>query len=78
MAHGKLIVRDPKILCGKPTVRGTRISVELILELFANGWTQEEVLDNYPDLTPKSLRAAFAYAAEALARETKAPIRRRA
>lgn len=78
MSHAKLIEQDPKVLCGKPTVRGTRLSVELILDLFANGWTQEEVLDNYPDLTPKSLRAAFEYAAEVLAREAQAPIRRRA
>lgn len=78
MAHTNLIVHDPKILCGKATVRGTRISVELLLELFANGWTQEEVLDSYPHLTPKTLRAAFAYAAEALAKETKAPLRRHA
>ena len=78
MADLDLIVRDPKILCGKPTVRGTRLSVELILERFADGWTQQEVLDSYPALTPESLRAVFAYAAEVLARESRVPIRRRA
>ena len=78
MATEPLIVRDPEILCGKPTVRGTRLSVEFILELFANGWTQEAVLDSYPALTPECLRAVFAYAAEVLTKESQVPIRRRA
>jgi uncharacterized protein (DUF433 family) len=76
MPHTDLIVRDPKILCGKPTVRGTRLSVELLLRLFAEGWTQEQVLDSYPALTPESLRAVFAYAAEVLGKEAPGPIRR--
>jgi len=74
----KLIVQDPKVLCGKPTVRGTRISVELILERFADGWTEDQILDSYPNLTPESLRAAFAYAAEVLAKQSQVPVRRRA
>lgn len=56
----KLIVRDPEVLCGKPTVRGTRLSVEFLLGLFADGWTHEQILDSYPALTPESLRAVFA------------------
>jgi uncharacterized protein (DUF433 family) len=55
---------DPEILGGKPIVRGTRLSVELLLGLFANGWTQEQVLESYPHLTPEDLRAIFAFAAE--------------
>jgi uncharacterized protein (DUF433 family) len=70
-----LIVSNPKILCGKPTVRGTRLSVEFLLGLFAEGWTQEEVLDNYPSLTPESLRAVFAYAAGALGGDDQVPSR---
>ena len=61
-----LIVADPQILGGKPCVRGTRLSVEFLLELAASGATQEEILAQYPQLTPEGLAAAFRYAAEAL------------
>ena len=57
---------DPKVAVGKPVVKGTRLPVEFILELFAAGWTQEQVLDNYPTLTPEGLRAVFAFAAESM------------
>lgn len=60
---------DPKILVGKPVVKGTRLSVEFILELFAAGWTEDEVLESYPSLTRESLRAVFAFAAECLREE---------
>ena len=58
------IVLDPQILVGKPTVRGTRISVELIIDLLAQGWTQEQILDSYPTLKPEDVRACLAYASE--------------
>ncbi|HYH78591.1 MAG TPA: DUF433 domain-containing protein [Longimicrobium sp.] len=58
------ITQDPEILVGKPTVRGTRLGVEFLLSLFASGWTREEVLENYPTLTPEGLQAVFAYAQE--------------
>lgn len=61
-----LIVSDPQILGGKPCVRGTRLSVEFLLELAASGATQEEILAQYPQLTPDGLGAAFQYAADAL------------
>lgn len=57
---------DPKIAVGKPVVRGTRLAVDFLLELFANGWTQEQVLEEYPQLTPEALRAVFAFAADVL------------
>jgi uncharacterized protein (DUF433 family) len=44
------ITIDPKVLAGKPVIRGTRMSVEFILDLLANGWTIEEILENYPQL----------------------------
>ncbi len=53
---------DPEVLLGKPAVKGTRLSVEFLLGLFAAGWTEKQVLDNYPTLTPQSLRAVFAFA----------------
>ena len=58
------IVCDPAILGGKPTVRGTRLAVEFLLGLFAEGWTQEKVLDSYPSLTPEALRAVCEYAGQ--------------
>ena len=73
MADLDLIVRDPKILCGKPTVCGTRLSVEFLLGLFADGWTHEQVLDSYPSLSPEALRAVFAYAAEVLGKQPPVP-----
>ncbi len=47
-------------------VKGTRLSVEFLLELFAAGWTEQQVLDNYPTLTPEALRAVFAFTAESM------------
>jgi uncharacterized protein (DUF433 family) len=50
---------DPDVLAGKPVVKGTRISVEFLLGLLGAGWTQEQILDNYPSLTPEGLQAVF-------------------
>lgn len=71
------IASDPEVLGGKPVVRGTRLAVDFLLGLFASGWTQQQVLDNYRALTPESLRAVFAYAAEVLGEETLIPVRSR-
>jgi uncharacterized protein (DUF433 family) len=62
------ITIDPKVLAGKPVVRGTRISVAFILDLLANGWTIEEILENYPQLEREDVIAALKYAAEVLKR----------
>ena len=61
---------DPEILNGKPIVRGTRLSVEFLLRLFAAGWTEQQVLENYPSLSFEALRAVFAYAAESMGEES--------
>ena len=61
---------DPAILQGKPVVKGTRLSVEFLLSLFAAGWTQAQVLESYPNLTADSLHAVFAFAAETLRDES--------
>jgi uncharacterized protein (DUF433 family) len=63
------ITSDPNILGGKPTVRGTRLSVVFLLGLLAQGWSQEQVLKNYPQLTDEALRAALNYAQQSLAQE---------
>ena len=57
----ELIVSDPKILGGKPCVRGTRLSVEFLLELAASGATQEQILAQYPQLTQDGLAATFSF-----------------
>ena len=55
------IISDKDILLGKPTIKGTRISVDHIVSLLAQGWTEQKILDNYPRLTNESLKAVFAY-----------------
>ncbi len=61
---------DSQVLLGKPTVKGTRISVEFLLGLFAVGWTQEQILENYPTLTSQTLRAVFAFTADCMREES--------
>ena len=60
------IVCDPKILAGKPTIKGARISVELILGWFSSGWNTEQVLESYPNITRDDILATFSYAQELL------------
>ena len=68
------ITLDPAILVGKPVVRGTRLAVEHIVGLFAQGWTMETVLANYPGLTAEDVQACFAYASEMLQGERSYPL----
>lgn len=65
---------DKNILRGKPVVKGTRLSVDFLLELLAAGWTAEQILDSYPVLTPDALRAVFAFAADSLRDQAIYPI----
>jgi len=60
------IVSDPKVMMGKPVIRGTRITVELILEALAAGETIDQLLDEYPRLSEPAIRAALAFGAKAL------------
>jgi uncharacterized protein (DUF433 family) len=55
---------NPDILVGKPTIKGTRISVELILGWLGSGWSIDEVLANYPHITREDVLAALNFAAE--------------
>ena len=76
MEH-KLLERieiNPQILAGKPVIKGTRISVELILRILSQGISVEEILEEYPHLTEEDVKAALAYAAEALAVEEVLPL----
>jgi len=63
-----------KILAGKPIIKGTRISVELILDLLANGWTTEQILENYPQLKREDITAVLKYATEILKEERVYPL----
>jgi uncharacterized protein (DUF433 family) len=63
------IVADPKILGAKPCIRGTRLTVEFILELLANGAGELEIVAAYPQLSSAAVRSAISYAASAMRNE---------
>jgi uncharacterized protein (DUF433 family) len=56
------ITLDPNILVGKPIIKGTRLAVEFIIDLLAQGWSNEEILRNYPGITLEDIQACLAYA----------------
>lgn len=68
------IVIDPAVLVGKPVVRGTRISVEWVVDLLAAGWSLEQILDNYPHLTREDVQACLMYASDLLHSEKIYPL----
>ncbi|MGI8926854.1 MAG: DUF433 domain-containing protein [Tepidiformaceae bacterium] len=68
------IVANPAVLLGKPVIRGTRISVELILEELAAGATEEQIREGYPFLTPEDIRAAVRYALDVLRSDVVYPV----
>lgn len=63
------ITIDPKVMVGKPVIRGTRLTVEHILKELANGLSPRDLIDAYPRLTAEDIRAACAYAAARLSEE---------
>jgi uncharacterized protein (DUF433 family) len=69
MSLRERIVVDPQILVGKPVVRGTRLSVEFLLGLVANGWSEAEILRNSPGLVREDLLACLEYASALLGEE---------
>lgn len=70
----KLIISDPAIMLGKPIVRGTRITVELILEKLSAGETVEQILESHPRLSQEAIQEALAFAAEALKADVVYPL----
>ena len=68
------IAIDPAVLVSKPVIRGTRLAVEFLLDLLAESWTHEQILQNYPQLTEDDIHAALHYAVEALKRERIFPL----
>jgi uncharacterized protein (DUF433 family) len=63
------ITLDPSVLAGKPVVRGTRLSVDFVIGLMADGWREDDILQNYPGLTREDLAACLAYARDLLRSE---------
>jgi len=66
MKYEDRIEINPSILVGKPIIKGTRISIEFILELLSNGWTTEQILENYPQLAKEDILAAIEYSLKIL------------
>ena len=68
------IIINPEILVGKPVIRGTRLSVEFIIDLLAQGWLEADILKNYPGITQKDIKACLSYASNALKTEKVYPL----
>jgi uncharacterized protein (DUF433 family) len=68
------IVLDPNVMVGKPVIRGTRITVEFVIGLLAQGWTEQEVLTAYPHLTRDDILACLGYAQDLVSSERVYPI----
>lgn len=68
------IVVNPEILAGKPVIKGTRLAVEFIVELLAQGWTEAQILESYPGITREDILACLHYASEILKSEKVYPL----
>ena len=75
MSWQERITIDPAILVGKPVIKGTRLAVEFIVDLLAQGWSDEEVLQNYPGITIEDIQACLGYASAALRDERVYPLK---
>ncbi len=67
------ITLDPEVLVGKPVIRGTRLSVEFVIGLMADGWSEADILAKYPGITHEDIIACLAYARDMLSSETVFP-----
>jgi uncharacterized protein (DUF433 family) len=72
-----MIISDPRIMVGKPVIKGTRITVELILRKLAAGQTIEQILEDYPHITREGIIAALEFAAKSVSLERVYPIDRK-
>lgn len=75
MDWNERIIIDPNILVGKPVIKGTRLAVEFIVDLLAQGWSEEEILRNYPGLTREDIKACLHYASDVLQAEKVYPLK---
>ena len=69
MNYKKYIERNPEVMLGKPIIKGTRITVELIMRKMASGYTVDEILESYPHLNKEQVMAALEFAADMIANE---------
>jgi uncharacterized protein (DUF433 family) len=69
MGNSNRIEVNPEVMLGKPVIRGTRVTVELLLRKLSEGATEEGLLEAYPHLTREDIKAAIAYAADTIAHE---------
>jgi uncharacterized protein (DUF433 family) len=69
MAEHPRVTLDPNVLVGKPVIRGTRLAVEFVIGLMADGWTEADILQGYPGLTHDDILACLAYARDTLSSE---------
>ncbi|MBE9168692.1 DUF433 domain-containing protein [Pleurocapsales cyanobacterium LEGE 06147] len=74
MSWQERIIIDPEILVGKPVIKGTRLSVEFIIDLLAQGWSETDILRNYPRLTQEDIKACLSYASTPLQVEKVYPL----
>ncbi|MCX5759474.1 MAG: DUF433 domain-containing protein [Candidatus Hydrogenedentes bacterium] len=74
MALNDRIEWNPEVLAGKPVIRGTRLAVEFIVELLAQGWTYDDVLRNYPGIQIEDIQACLQYASDVLHAEKLYPV----
>ena len=75
MCWQERIAVDQRVLAGKPIIKGTRIAVEFVLDLLANGWHESEILENYPRLTHEDIQACLSYATALIKSERIYPLR---
>ena len=68
------IAVDPEVLVGKPVIKGTRLAVEFIIDLLAQGWTEADIVGNYPGVTRQDIQACLAYASTMLKAEKIYPL----
>lgn len=69
MEYNKHIIRDPQIMLGKPLIKGTRLTVELILRKLAGGYSVENLIESYPQLSKEQIASVFEYVADVIANE---------
>jgi uncharacterized protein (DUF433 family) len=69
MEYSKYIIRDPNVMLGKPIIKGTRITVELLMRKLAGGFSIEKLIESYPHISREQILAAFEYAADLIANE---------
>ncbi len=74
MSWSERIAIDPGVLAGKPVIRGTRLAVDLIISLLAQGWSDSDILRNYPGLSRADIAACLQYASEVLQAEKVYPL----